>query len=395
MKKVYGLLLVVLTLVALAGCEELLTDPTFETFVVEVESLSEETLVSVQIPYVQDDERSNLEIIESYVTLDYDVYDFGVFIKGIDGHYPREYNVTYNYWFALYVNGTMSDVGIADVVLEKDLVITFKESTALDETDLMVDELIVGFIETHLETYLDAAMFNHHVVAALYQLHQAGHEVLALEDQQDNARTYLSNLGQASPSNLFKSVIINQAFMLEMAFESEDITANNHYDALSLLSALDVLDSREEDRNALVQMLVTGMPEYADADYAGMLLEVLAGHEDQEGVNEMILDLLDTLLMDLTEQGMSSWGAANAASTANAIIGLVAQGIDPRSDAWTAEDTDLIEALLTYAKNDAFIWKTGETLPDMMFSTPQAFAALVVYKVFRDTWGNPATPLFD
>jgi hypothetical protein len=112
-----------------------------------------------------------------------------------------------------------------------------------------------------------------------------------------------------------------------------------------------------------------------------------------------VIDIVDTYIAYLNEnqtpEGIESWGSSNAASTAMVILGLVAQGIHPRSEGFTVEDVDLIEALINYYTEDGFNWLMNSEEVDLMFSTPQAFAALVAYKIYRDVWGNPPVYLYD
>jgi len=55
----------------------------------------------------------------------------------------------------------------------------------------------------------------------------------------------------------------------------------------------------------------------------------------------------------------------------------------------------LIEALLLYEVDGYFKWQLSSASADMAFSTPQVFAALVAYKLFRDVYGTPAFDLFN
>jgi hypothetical protein len=244
----------------------------------------------------------------------------------------------------------------------------------------------------HVHKYVTPTSESHHVAAALRLLQSAGHDVSSILEPQDDVAAFLAGLGSGTPATFLRSVVIENAFSTGNAYDSAGMTASNHYDAVALLSALDILG--EEVPSGLLDTLLSSTPEYMDADYAGMLLEALAGHETQDNVPETVSAMTDYLAGQMTSSGMSAWGTPNAASTASAISGLVAHGIDPRSEDWMVEDTDLVEALLSYGQDSVFFWKADDESPDMMFSTPQAFAALVQYKVFRDTWGNPATPLF-
>src|SRR5690606_38091787 len=116
----------------------------------------------------------------------------------------------------------------------------------------------------------------------------------------------------------------------------------------------------------------------------------LAPYTTIEGVDTQVEAMTSYIKENLTEDGVSSWGSANSASTASVIFGLIAHAIDPRSEEYQTVGVDLIEALLTYELNGAFKWTLDQEEADMMFSTPQVFAALVAYKVYRDVYLKPA-----
>jgi hypothetical protein len=126
-----------------------------------------------------------------------------------------------------------------------------------------------------------------------------------------------------------------------------------------------------------------------------MSYSALYGYETLEGFDTYLSDAYTYLSDALSEDGIISWGNANAASTATIILGLVAQGIDPEDEAYQTNGVGLIEALMAYEADGSFKWKLTDENPDLMFSTPQAFSALVAYKLSRDIWGFPATHLFD
>jgi hypothetical protein len=55
----------------------------------------------------------------------------------------------------------------------------------------------------------------------------------------------------------------------------------------------------------------------------------------------------------------------------------------------------LVEALMLYADGYNFKWQLASIEADLAFSTPQAFSALVAYKLSRVTWGFGSTNIFD
>jgi hypothetical protein len=65
-------------------------------------------------------------------------------------------------------------------------------------------------------------------------------------------------------------------------------------------------------------------------------------------------------------------------------MGLVANGIDPRSEKFTKGEGDLITALLEYAQEDgSFKYQLANEASDLAFSTTQSILALVVYKLYN------------
>jgi len=125
-----------------------------------------------------------------------------------------------------------------------------------------------------------------------------------------------------------------------------------------------------------------------------MILLALAPYIDNQLTTQTIADMTVYIQTVLTETGVESWGNANSSSTAAVILGLVAQGINPRGEAYQTNDIDLIEALLAYEIDGAYKWLLADEQADMAFSTPQVFSALVAYKIYRDIYGNPAFNLF-
>jgi hypothetical protein len=132
-----------------------------------------------------------------------------------------------------------------------------------------------------------------------------------------------------------------------------------------------------------------------DSDYAGMALLALALYREQSSLELAIEGYLDFIGSNLTTTGISAWGSPNSSSTAAVVLGLVAHGIHPRSEAYQTSGVDLIEALLLYSHDGAFKWTIDAETADLQFSTPQVFAALVAYKLYRDVYGNPPFALFN
>ena len=389
MKKIWLAVLVSLSFVILAGCQdqELLNDG--PSFTVEVVSIEGVTLLSEDIIFVENDDRTTVEILDEAVDLDYSTSQYGNYVNGVGGFYPTEYGVTYNYCFYLLVNGVGSEVGIDQIVITEDMVITFQETSGFDEVDLRVDELIYEYVDQYKEMYITDAAINHYVVAALGHLVDRGYiDPLTPPAYQANVTTI---------QEAFKTAVFQKTFDLDF---SATLTALNgfistdSYSAVSHLSALSLLEGDEQKINDLLDMLTQLTID--DAEYAGMLMQAFSPYEqDVNSVNTAINLLVPVIQNNLTTSGITSWGSPSSSATAMVVIGLIAKGINPRGEDYSVENVDLIEALLLYETDGFFKWQLSNESVDMLFSSPQVFAALVTYKVFRDVWGTPAFDLFN
>jgi hypothetical protein len=382
MKKLGLLVLFFLSIVLLAGCQE--AKPTADTFVVEVRDLSGNVLFSEEVIYPENTELGLVELIDEAIDLDYEISQWGAFIKGIHGHYPKEYGVTYNYYWGLYVNDVSSMTGLDQVAYEEDMVISFRESTMLTSLDLEIDAWIESFIATHITSYLNENVMSQYVLAALSQLGFYGYTIPDLKTLSYPV------FGGSDIASVFKKSLVmratDQTITEAMLNDFLALTPNNPYEAVTYLNAFDVLyqTASHEKRNTVVSYLQTEEPSYMDADYAGMALNAVSSVKDSEAGLSIVTAMKAYILDHLSKDGVVSWGNPNASSTAAIILGLLAIGEDPRSEMYTVEGTDLIEALMLYAGETGFKYGLTDTLYDLAFSTPQAFAALVAYKIVRD-----------
>ncbi len=398
MKKVWFTVLFFLSLILFAGCQTedvVPTEPEGDFSVtVEVLSLEGEKLFDQVIRFFSDTEQNFVEILDDAIDLDYTNSQYGAFITGVAGIYPPENGVTWNYWFSILIDGELSWTGLDTVEVEDGKTITFQISTMLDETDLWVDQVIYSFLETRLASYINQDQMHFTVVLALNKLKSAGYDVPSVSSLAGTSPTLLRD----SISNAYKTAVFEVALGLNTDATLsylETASASNHYEAISQLSALTLLNSTHAKVDQLIAMLISSTPEYMDADYAGMVIAALSHYSEVDGVqawiNTMILEIEEVL----TFEGITSWGSANAASTAQAILGLVSLGLTPREVTQTGLEVefDLIAALQIYETLSGFKYTSSDSNLDLAFSTPQGFAALVVYKIYRDTWGNPKVDL--
>ena len=378
MKKLGFVMLFFLSMMLLAGCQEVES-----SFVVEVRDIQGEIVFSEELIYPEDTDLSLFEIIDESVELDYDVTQWGPYIKGIEGFYPMDYGVTFNYYLGLYVNDEESMIGIADVDYEEDMIISFRESSMLSALDVAIDLWINSFVSDMLGTYIGSAGISQHVVAAMKQLELYGYYDVKWTDFS------FPDVLVDTVSNAFKSALRNKVLgqsteTIESALA--DMNPTNPYDAVSMINAIDVLFGQNEQlkRDELITYLVNNNPDYMDADFAAMALTAVSHVGSDEDMTTYIDDMVAYIADAQVKEGISSWGNANASSTASAILGLIAVGQNPRGESFTVEDIDLVEALMTFAKETGFKYLMTDVDADLAFSTPQAFAALVSYKIYRD-----------
>lgn len=394
MKKIWFAVLALFVVIILAGCQE--SDDL--SFKIEVVDLDGTVLLSDDIIFYEDDEQSIVELIDVAVGLDYSSSAYGTFVNGIADFYPTEYQVTYNYYYALYIDDVMSMTGIDDVVIKDGMKISFVETTMLDETDLFVDYLIQSWLESYTETYINSDVFEYHVLAAIKQLNIYGYESPLLSSQTMSFSPL--DLARDTIANTFKASIFEKALGLNLDATKTALSgfeSGSTWDACSLLTALRITQSSQTQIDSVLADLVAtaSQTSYLDADYAGMVLLALAPYKDDSSTTVVINFMIDYIQTTLTSDGVQAYGNPNASSTAAVVLGLVAQGINPRGEDYTTEGTDLIEALIKYELFSSFKWLLTDEQADMNFSTPQVFSALVAYKIYRDVWGNPAFDLFN
>lgn len=370
-------------------------NPEVDAFYVSLLDLEGTTLINETIEFDAEDETPIIELIDGVVQLDYTVFDFGTMINGIGGFYPKEYGASYNYYYQIIVDGTPIMTGLDQVVYEDDMTIEFVETSTLSALDQQVDDFIYDFIENHASTYITDTAIDYSVLAAIYQLDMKNYIELDVTElyAYENISITQEPLADLSVGNLMRLAIY-------MTIENLDKTAlkdhlltldvTNAYELTSYLQALSILGVTDND-TAL--SLISNSLE--DPDFIGMAYTALYGYETLEGFDTYMTDSYTYIATTLSEDGVVSWGNANASSTAQLILGLVAQGINPQDEAYQTNAVGLIAALMAYEKDGRFKWMLTDNDPDLMFSTPQAFSALVAYKLSRDIWGFPATHLFD
>lgn len=410
MKKMLAMVLLLLSGLVLSGCIE--QDPTVEIPVnagkinVEVISVDEVTLFSktliIDLDLYEDTSSIDLfEVLDDALDLDYEVYSFGTFIKGVEQHYPLDSN----YWFSIYINDQMSHVGLSEIPFMDEMKISFIESTMLDLVDQHVDKIIYHFIEAYGALYVNHETQDYFVTSALALLFNAGYPVKPLTNfvSQEDMQSLYGNPEYGNVSEAFKSIAILSKFGMMHTVATSFIElaepASPYANYAALLGAL-LSNSEEEVIQRFSSPLLGSDPEWMDADYASMAILALAPLKGNSAVDDKIEALKLFVMENVNEQGVEAWGTTNAASTASFILALVALGENPRSESYQFENTfteekeDLITALKAFEVQGAFRYGFTDENVDMLFSTPQGFAALAAYKVYRDAYVKVPVHIF-
>lgn len=193
--------------------------------------------------------------------------------------------------------------------------------------------------------------------------------------------SYLDGLDLSSPSNSFKASVIGSSYSTTFktkldnalnGYTETDINAWNYtYTSLAL---------RKENVNSTLKetldnkLIVINAADYRDADYAGYALMALSDNKTIDKTS--LYTLIDE---SLKSTGIESFGSVNACSTASAVLGLIASGNDP-SD---YKGVNLINCLLSFWKADGIYYTLDGTV-DTFYSTPQVYAALATYAVYKE-----------
>lgn len=367
MKKILTLLMILLISFSLASCnKENINENGHFTF--ELVDLNNDKLINKKIKY---DNISILSSIEEVINLDITKYDIGSFINGVNNNYPKEYNITYNYFYNLYVNNEMFSKGIDFVNYEKNLLVTIKEETTLSETDLLVDNIIETLIkDIDISETIDYLLF-----ASLVHLNKYGYNYIDLKQ-------YQYNLEFDTISNSLKSLVYNQILNKEISdnniAEILNLKVNGQWDYPNYLNTLNILGNQEELMTNIALRLIDEEL-YLDADSISMLIISLSSLNEKDRINEFINDLVRELEDEVGLDGIKGFGGENLASTAQSLIALISIGESSNSLA----GIDLVTSILKYYSDGGFKYQLDGEI-DLMFSTPQGLASLIIYKIQRD-----------
>ncbi|MFC4617185.1 DUF4430 domain-containing protein [Camelliibacillus cellulosilyticus] len=125
-------------------------------------------------------------------------------------------------------------------------------------------------------------------------------------------------------------------------------------------------------------------------DITGMALAALAPYNHQSKVKAAVTKAANWLSKAQNSAGGYSDnnnGGDSSESTAQAIVGLTANGIDPTGEKYTKKNGNLVSHLLGFQQKDGGFSHTDEKASNA-FSTPQALVAIDAYNLFKQGKGS-------
>ncbi|HEX7066306.1 MAG TPA: DUF4430 domain-containing protein [Bacillales bacterium] len=348
-----------------------------------------------------------LRVTMGHKKIDYKQFDFGKMITSIAGLKATQGE---SYW-ALYINGESAQVGVSQYHIEKGDDLSFRytplkktSENGTESKDNNESKKQQSITEKEIQSainqasgYLSGGQIGTWAAVAL---RKAGKEVPEsylegvrqkvkeakgeLERITDYEKYTLGILAAGGdPTNVAGYNLAKHIYNGKIAKQG----INGVIYGLIALSSADLeipSDGAKWPTEKLVQYLVehqnddggwTGYSGKSGLDITAMALTALSDYGEQAKVKKAI----DAGVAFLAKQSSS---VDNSTSTAQMIIGLTANGIDPTNSEFNKDkNTDLVSYLLSFQnQNGGFGWKkAGE---ENAFSTEQPLEALVAYDLF-------------
>lgn len=279
-------------------------------------------------------------------------------------------------------------VGVNEIYVKKDH--TYRLALEWWDQDAHIAYIINRFIDQHAATYVNDQMLDIHVVIALAHLGLLEDYISLEEALADYSSIDSDNM---SVSELYKAILTIHALggdvsnFVRLLVELND---TEKYSAPYALIGLNCghhgVDVSSYESELLETLIGTNMPSQAlGLDLSGITLAALSPYIEREDVSAVIQDYLMFLENNLNEFGgiRDEHFDENASSLAQLIIGLIAIDVNRLSNVLTNENANLIHRLLDFSNDDGtFYWSLDSDHPDLSFSTPQAFLALVLYQKY-------------
>jgi hypothetical protein len=394
MKKLFSILIMIVLVFTLSGCEESDNVQALQSRIEDLEeenvtlksdmddlqsmiasfetSLNEDKVIftteskgtteAVNVSYEEDGDKTLLDLLDFAYDIEYTESDFGVFLNEVESVHATSGNS-----IEISKNGDPMTVGISDAEFTGGDHFHF-ELSWYDETLKSVDESLNLFIDNQIDEYTN----DHQVVLGISHLGILNDYSIEVAEvgNEATAGTLIKHI--FIKASLGEDVSALQDNLNQIATTDYLYTVANTYLALSLNNDTMYKDFEEAFKTKLDDIDVSN----TDNDTLSMVLMAI------EVMNESAYDTLETSIIEhlKTNAYNNSYGN-NAASFAQIILGLLAVGEDPASDAYLENGKTLVEHLLAYQTDEgAFLYQLEDESADLDFSTPQAFFALAAYQ---------------
>ncbi|MEW9124347.1 MAG: DUF4430 domain-containing protein [Thermotaleaceae bacterium] len=126
----------------------------------------------------------------------------------------------------------------------------------------------------------------------------------------------------------------------------------------------------------------------SDVDITSMTLQALAPYHENGAVKAAIdKGIVWLSLVQRIDGGYLSSGSINSEGVSQTIMALCVNGVDPTGEAFTKNKRNLLDALLSFQREDGAIQHTHEDSDNVGMSTEQAYLALLSYAKFLEGKG--------
>jgi hypothetical protein len=402
MKKLFSMVIMFLLVFMLSACTEETEDPIIYNPIDEENHLE----VTIQIDgestthlFAEGYEGTLFDLMNEFYEMTYSESEFGIYLIALEDLYPK--NGSY---IAISENGEMAMSGIDQLTVEDGDNFTF-EIIWYDSLLQEVDELITLFLDHHVEQYVNQAYIDVNVLSALY--------LLGIEEEYTTTLD-LSTIDMFDASMLSTTADYFKAVTaLGLLGEDTNELIDDYAETATpgpygeTAYGLMIILHNAGEYGGLIEMfeedLNLNTPYSLGLDAGGISLVALANTDfenkqiliDQYSswIQEFQLDTGGIKTRDMTWGENTYPGTENAASIAQVIIGLLANGIDPAGSDFTVGEANLMSRLLDFATEEgSFDYLLDDDIDeDLMFSTPQAFLAIVMYQEYK-TLGSSVNP---
>lgn len=298
-------------------------------------------------------------------------------------------------------NGEMAMLGVDSIPFSDGDTFAF-ELVWWDTTEEAVYHAIDLFLENHAADYVNETSIDYNVISAL--------SILGVEEEyvtDEQVQAYVDGLTLTTGNDYFKAITILEAAGLDATTlyqELNTIAAVGGFGAtgyqLTAFSSNGTTVDYSTFENAALTDLSNNTPLSLGVNSGAISVIALSNYLEEDGVPALISEWVSYIKTNQLDTGAVTdidfgWGQTEDASTmSQAVLGLIAVGVNPKGNDQTGTDMtqlnyNLISELLTYqTETGSFNWTNTE---DLLFSTPQAFLAIVSYQEFSNNY-SPVNP---